>query len=45
VEDADEDERARTRLVDKYTPGYSGHLDGWRWRSLPVAIDLEASDD
>ncbi len=45
VEDADEDERARTLLVDKYTPGYSGNLDGWRRRSLPVAIDLEASDD
>jgi deazaflavin-dependent oxidoreductase (nitroreductase family) len=45
VEDADEDERARTLLVDKYTPGYSGDLDGWRRRSLPVAIDLEASDD
>jgi deazaflavin-dependent oxidoreductase (nitroreductase family) len=45
VEDADEDERARTLLVDKYAPGYSGDLDGWRRRSLPVAIDLEASDD
>lgn len=42
VEDADEDERARALLVDKYTPGYSGDLDGWRRRSLPVAIDLEA---
>jgi deazaflavin-dependent oxidoreductase (nitroreductase family) len=45
VEDADEDERARTLLVDKYAPGYSGDLDGWRRRSLPVAIDLEASDE
>ena len=45
VEDADEDERARTLLVDKYTPGYSGNLDDWRRRSLPVAIDLEESDD
>ena len=45
VEDADEDERARTLLVDKYAPGYSGDLDGWRRRSLPVAIELEASDD
>ena len=45
VEDADEDERARTLLVDKYAPGYSGNLDGWRRRSLPVAIDLEAIDD
>jgi deazaflavin-dependent oxidoreductase (nitroreductase family) len=45
VEDADEDERARTLLADKYTPGYSGNLDDWRRRSLPVAIDLEASDD
>ena len=45
VEDADEDERARSLLVDKYTPGYSGNLDDWRRRSLPVAIDLEESDD
>jgi deazaflavin-dependent oxidoreductase (nitroreductase family) len=45
VEDADEDERARTLLVDKYASGYSGDLDGWRRRSLPVAIDLEASDE
>jgi deazaflavin-dependent oxidoreductase (nitroreductase family) len=45
VEDADEDERARALLVDKYAPGYSGDLDGWRRRALPVAIDLEASDD
>jgi len=45
VQDADEDERARELLVDKYAPGYSGDLDGWRRRSLPVAIDLEASDD
>jgi deazaflavin-dependent oxidoreductase (nitroreductase family) len=42
VQDADEDERARTLLVDKYAPGYSGDLDGWRRRSLPVAIELEA---
>jgi deazaflavin-dependent oxidoreductase (nitroreductase family) len=45
VEDADEDERARTLLVDKYTPGYSGDLDDWRRRALPVAIDLEATDE
>ncbi|MDX6674373.1 MAG: hypothetical protein QOH11_1791 [Solirubrobacteraceae bacterium] len=44
VEDPDEDERARTLLVDKYAPGYSGNLDGWRRRALPVAIDLEASE-
>jgi deazaflavin-dependent oxidoreductase (nitroreductase family) len=44
VENPDEDERARTLLVDKYAPGYSGNLDGWRRRALPVAIDLEASE-
>ena len=44
VEDPDEDERARTLLVDKYAPGYSGNLDGWRRRALPVAIELEASE-
>ena len=45
VEDAGEDERARALLFDKYAQGYSGDLDGWRRRALPVAIDLEASDD
>ena len=44
VEDPDEDKRARTLLFDKYAPGYSGNLDGWRRRSLPVAIELEASE-
>ena len=44
VEDADEDERARALLVDKYTPGYSGDLEGWRRRSLPVAIDLKTGE-
>ena len=44
VEDPDEDERARTLLVDKYAPGYSGNLDDWRRRALPVAIELEASE-
>ena len=44
VEDADEDERAATQLVDKYRPRYSGDLEDWRRRALAVAIDLEASE-
>jgi hypothetical protein len=29
-------------VTDKYQPGYSGSLDDWRERSLPVAIDVVA---
>jgi hypothetical protein len=41
VEDADEDARARELLFRKYSPGYPGSLNGWRTRSLPIAVDLE----
>ena len=37
----DEDGRARQLVYDKYQPRYSGSLDDWRERSLPVAIDIE----
>ncbi|MEX0785674.1 MAG: nitroreductase family deazaflavin-dependent oxidoreductase [Dehalococcoidia bacterium] len=40
VEDADEDELARRLLFEKYQAGYSGDLEDWRGRALPVAIDL-----
>lgn len=38
--DAVEESRARTLVFDKYQPRYSGSLEDWRERSLPVAIDL-----
>ncbi|HEX6207407.1 MAG TPA: nitroreductase family deazaflavin-dependent oxidoreductase [Actinomycetota bacterium] len=41
VTDAEEDERARRLVHDKYQPGYGGDLAGWRRRSLPVALDLD----
>jgi hypothetical protein len=37
-----EDALARRLLFEKYSPGYSGDLAGWRETALPVAIDLEA---
>ena len=40
VEDTDEDRRARTLVFDKYQPRYTGELESWRERALPVAIDL-----
>lgn len=35
-----EDERARQLVTEKYQPRYSGSLDDWRERSLPVAIEV-----
>ena len=40
IEDADEDERARSLVFDKYAPRYDGDLADWRKRSLPVALDV-----
>ena len=40
VSDSEEDRRARTLLFEKYSPGYSGDLEDWRERSLPIAVDL-----
>jgi deazaflavin-dependent oxidoreductase (nitroreductase family) len=45
VSDSDEDARARALLFEKYSPGYSGDLDDWRERSLPIAVDLSALGD
>lgn len=42
ADDADEAERARTIVFEKYQPQYEGDLLEWRERSLPVAIDLLA---
>jgi deazaflavin-dependent oxidoreductase (nitroreductase family) len=39
----DEDARARQLVVEKYQPRYSGSLDDWRERSLPVAIEVATS--
>jgi deazaflavin-dependent oxidoreductase (nitroreductase family) len=38
--DADEAERARSLVFDKYQPRYDGDLLEWRERSLPVALDI-----
>jgi deazaflavin-dependent oxidoreductase (nitroreductase family) len=40
VDDADEDRRARTLVFEKYQPRYTGELESWRERALPVAIDV-----
>jgi len=42
VSDPEEDERARALVFEKYVPGYSGDLEDWRERSLPIAVDLRA---
>lgn len=41
VDDAGEEERARTLLYDKYAPGYAGDLASWRQSALPIAVDLD----
>jgi deazaflavin-dependent oxidoreductase (nitroreductase family) len=38
---SDEDATARRMVFEKYQPGYSGDLTGWRASALPVALDLE----
>jgi deazaflavin-dependent oxidoreductase (nitroreductase family) len=38
VTDPDEDAIARRLLVEKYTPRYSGGLEGWGRTSLPIAV-------
>ena len=40
VTDPAEDELARRLLFEKYTPRYSGDLEGWHRTALPVAVDL-----
>ena len=41
VVDADEDERARSLVHDKYASTYGGDLSDWRRSALPVAVDLQ----
>jgi deazaflavin-dependent oxidoreductase (nitroreductase family) len=36
----EEDARARRLVYEKFQPRYSGSLDNWRERSLPVALDV-----
>jgi deazaflavin-dependent oxidoreductase (nitroreductase family) len=40
VEEADEDERARALVHEKYAASYGGDLTRWRRSALPVAVDL-----
>ena len=40
VRDAEEDQRARTLVHDKYAGGYGGGLERWRREALPMAFDL-----
>jgi deazaflavin-dependent oxidoreductase (nitroreductase family) len=42
LEPGEEDERARMLLFEKYSGSYSGDLQDWRRRALPVAVDLRA---
>ena len=43
IEEAEEQERARTLVFDKYQPRYhGGDLTDWRGYALPVALDLVA---
>ncbi|HEX6031123.1 MAG TPA: nitroreductase family deazaflavin-dependent oxidoreductase, partial [Tepidiformaceae bacterium] len=36
----EEDAQARRRLLEKYSPRYSGDLTDWGRTALPVALDL-----
>lgn len=45
LHDADEADRARTLVFEKYQPRYDGDLLEWRDRSLPVAVDLILDED
>jgi deazaflavin-dependent oxidoreductase (nitroreductase family) len=38
---SDEDKRARRMVFEKYAPGSSDDLTGWRDSALPVALDLD----
>ena len=38
----EEDAMARRLLPEKYAPRYSGDLEDWRRRALPIAVDLQA---
>jgi deazaflavin-dependent oxidoreductase (nitroreductase family) len=42
VDDADESERGRDLVFEKYQPRYSGSLERWRRESLLIAIDVTA---
>jgi deazaflavin-dependent oxidoreductase (nitroreductase family) len=40
IVDAEEDERARALVHEKYAGSYGGDLSRWRRTALPVAVDL-----
>jgi deazaflavin-dependent oxidoreductase (nitroreductase family) len=42
VHDAEESERGRDLVFEKYQPRYSGSLERWRRESLLIAIDVTA---
>ena len=42
VDDAEESERGRDLVFEKYQPRYSGSLERWRRESLLIAIDVTA---
>jgi deazaflavin-dependent oxidoreductase (nitroreductase family) len=44
VEQADEDALARRLVLEKYEPRSSDDLAGWGRTSLPVAVDLAATE-
>jgi deazaflavin-dependent oxidoreductase (nitroreductase family) len=43
IDGPDEDRHARTLLVTKYQPRYSGDLTDWGQSALPIAVDLDLS--
>jgi hypothetical protein len=43
VADPEEDRKARTLLIDKYSSRYGGDLSSWKSDALPVAVDLRKS--
>jgi deazaflavin-dependent oxidoreductase (nitroreductase family) len=42
VDDAEESDRGRDLVFEKYQPRYSGRLERWRRESLLIAIDVTA---
>ncbi len=40
VRDADEADRARRMVFEKYQGSYGGDLSGWRDTALPIALEL-----
>jgi deazaflavin-dependent oxidoreductase (nitroreductase family) len=45
VEDPEEDELARRLVFEKYRRRYSGDLEEWRARALPIVIELPSGPE